>query len=127
MSRPRLPNQVAKITGADKRSPGRFKGRSAPKVKSLGPAPKRFTPEQVEIWDEFNSDFPWLGRSDRRLVGLAVLLQSEIDDDAKETPVAVYAQMRLLLSSMGGSPVDRTKVASPDDQVTDPSDEFLLN
>jgi hypothetical protein len=126
MPRPRLPNTVARITGADKRSPGRFAGRSAPKVKSLGPAPTRFSPSQVAIWNEFNSDFPWLGRSDRRLVGLAVLLQNEIDTNP-DCPVAVYAQMRLLLSSMGGSPVDRTKVASPDDQVTDPSDEFLLN
>jgi len=46
-------------------------------VKSLGQAPKRFTPAQVEIWDEFNEDFPWLGRSDRRVVGLAVIEKRE--------------------------------------------------
>jgi hypothetical protein len=125
MSRPRLPNEVARITGADKRSPGRFAGRSAPKVRSLGNAPARFTEGQKEIWNEFNFDFPWLGRSDRRLVGLAVLLQSQIDDPAKENPVAVFAQMRMLLSSMGGTPIDRSRVTTTEAEAEDPSDEFL--
>jgi len=124
MGRPRLPDTVATVTGADKRSPGRFKGRSAPAVKSLGQAPKRFTPAQVEIWDEFNEDFPWLGRSDRRVVGLAVMLQHMIDTNP-ECPVAVFAQMRMLLSSMGGTPVDRSKVQAPEDDEPDPADAFL--
>ena len=124
MARPRLPVEAVSVTGADKHNPGRFKGRSAPVVKSLGPAPKRFTDAQVEIWDEFNADFPWLGRSDRRVVGLAVMLQHMIDTD-RECPVAVFAQMRMLLSAMGGTPVDRSKVASPDEEPEDPADEFI--
>lgn len=124
MGRPRLPGTVATVTGADKRSPGRFKGRSAPVVKSLGQAPKRFTAAQVEIWDEFNEDFPWLGRSDRRVVGLAVMLQHMIDTDP-DCPVAVFAQMRMLLSSMGGTPVDRSKVQAPEEESEDPADAFL--
>ena len=39
--------------------------------------------------------------------------------------MAAFAQMRLLLSSMGGTPVDRTKVSAPDDEAEDPADEFL--
>lgn len=121
---PRLPADVATITGADKRSPGRFEGRSTPKVKSLGPAPKRFTDSQTKIWNELNDDFPWLGRSDRRVVGLAVLLQHRIDTE-QDVPVGVFAQMRMLLSAMGGTPVDRSKVTAPDDKPYDPTDEFL--
>jgi hypothetical protein len=121
--RPRLASEIASVTGADKRSPGRFAGRSKPKVLSLGPAPKKYDDAQKEMWDEFNGDFPWLGRSDRRLVGLAVELQAAIDGGAAS--VAVYAQMRLLLSSMGGTPVDRSKVAAPDEKDEDPADEFL--
>lgn len=124
MSRPRLPQEVAKITGAVAKNAGRFKGRSDPKVKSLGPAPKRYTKEQKEIWDEFNSDFPWLGRSDRRVVGLAVKLQDMIDTEP-DCPIAVYAQMRMLLSAMGGTPVDRSKVSAPEEEEVDPADEFL--
>lgn len=122
--RPRLPQEVAKITGAVTKNAGRFKDRANPKVRSLGPAPKRYCEARKEIWDEFNDDFPWLGRSDRRLVGLAVELQFQIDTEP-EVPVAVYAQMRLLLSSMGGTPVDRSKVAAPGEESEDPVDEFL--
>lgn len=121
--RPRLPQQVAKVTGAIAKNAGRFEGRSDPKVKSLGPAPKRFTPEQADIWNEFNSDFPWLGRTDRNLVGLACILQDTINQG--EAPIAYFAQLRLMLGSMGGTPVDRTKVQSPDDDSADPADEFI--
>ena len=89
----------------------------------MGPAPKAYDDDQREIWDEFNADFPWLGRSDRALVRLAVDLQMMINGG--DAPVAVYAQMRLLLSSMGGTPVDRSKVNAPDDDDKDPMDEFL--
>lgn len=123
--RPRLAAGVASVTGADKRSPGRFADRAKPKVLSLGLAPKTFTAEEIEIWKEFNADFPWLGRSDRAIVKLAVLLQCQIDKMGMQTPAGMIAQMRLLLSSMGGTPVDRSKVASPDEEETDPADEFL--
>ena len=124
MAKPRLPQEVAKITGAVAKNAGRFRGRATPKVKSLGLPPKRFSVAQAEIWNEFNEDMPWLGRSDRRVVGLAVMLQSVIDSDP-ECPVAVFAQMRMLLSAMGGTPVDRSKVAAPDEEPDDPADEFL--
>ena len=125
MPAPRLPAKVAEVTGAAKRSPGRFSGRSKPKVLSLGPAPKRFSPEQIEIWDEFNADFPWLGRSDRMLVEVAVNLADQLRILGPETPIALYAQMRMILGQMGGTPVDRSKVNAPDDDDKDPADEFL--
>jgi hypothetical protein len=33
--------------------------------------------------------------------------------------------MRLCLSSMGGTPVDRTKISAPEEEPEDPADEFL--
>jgi hypothetical protein len=123
--RPRLPNDVAKITGAVAKNAGRFKGRASPKVYSLGPAPKRFTDEQVDIWNDFNGDFPWLGRSDRALVEVAVNLLDQMRQLGDETPIALYAQMRMILGQMGGTPVDRSKVNAPDDDDKDPMDEFL--
>lgn len=124
MAKPRLPQKVAEITGAAARSPGRYRGRSSPAVKSLGPAPKRFTKAQTAIWDEFNDDLPWLGRSDRRVVGLAVMMQDTIDTDPA-CPIGVYAQMRMLLSAMGATPVDRSKVAVAEDEDDDPASEFV--
>ncbi len=123
--RPRLPQEVAKITGAVAKNAGRFEGRSAPRVKSLGPAPKRFTDLQRELWDEFNADFPWLGRSDRALVESAVVMRALLQELGSDAPIALHAQMRLCLSSMGGTPVDRTKVSAPEEEPEDPADEFL--
>jgi hypothetical protein len=123
--RPRLPAEVAKVTGAVAKNAGRFQGRAAPKVKSLGPPPARLSEAQQKLWKEFNDDFPWLGRSDRGIVSLAVLLQSQIEAAGDEATPPMIAQMRLLLSSMGGTPVDRSKVAVPDDPEEDPLDEFV--
>lgn len=123
--RPRLPIEVAKVTGAVAKNAGRFKERAAPQVKSLGPAPKRFSEAQRETWDEFNADFPWLGRSDRGIVSLAVLLQSQIEEAGNEATPPMIAQMRLLLSSMGGTPVDRSKVKAPDEEDEDPAEKFF--
>lgn len=125
MARPRLPATVATVTGADRQNPKRFSSRSKPKVLSLGPAPKRFTDEQREIWDEFNADFPWLGRSDRQLVEVATNLLDLMRSLGPETPIALYAQMRMVLGQMGGTPVDRSKVNAPDDEAEDPADKFF--
>lgn len=121
-----MPQAVAEVTGAIGKNAGRFKDRATPKVRSLGPAPKSLSDAERALWDEFNADFPWLGRSDRQLVRNAVILQAQIDDSRAEgVPVAALAQMRLYLSSMGGTPVDRTKVNAPDEKPEDPADEFV--
>ena len=125
MARPRTPADVAQATGANAKNPARFRGRASPKVKSLGPAPSRFTDDQRAIWDEFNDDFPWLGRSDRALVEVATNLLDQMRGLGAATPIALYAQMRMILGQMGGTPVDRTKVSAPDDEAEDPADEFL--
>jgi|GEM_PF-6670152 len=125
MGRPRLPQEVAQVTGAVAKNAGRFEGRSSPKVLSLGPAPASFDEDQAALWNEFNADFPWLGRSDRAIVKLAVMLQSQIDAAGSEAAPTMFAQMRLLLSSMGGTPVDRSKVKAPDEEDEDPAAEFL--
>lgn len=125
MARPRLPEQVAKVSGAEIKDPQRFRSRKAPKVLSLGPAPSRLTADQRVIWDEFNADFPWLGRSDRALVEVATNLLDQMRQLGPETPIALYAQMRMILGQMGGTPVDRSKVNAPDDEEQDPADAYF--
>lgn len=123
--RPRLPQEVARITGAMAKNPQMFRGRANPKVKSLGPAPKRMTEVQREIWDEVNADFPWLGRSDRRQVeGLVYLLEAQQTLQG-EAPMSLFAEIRLTMSKLGGNPSDRTKIAAPDEDAADPADEFV--
>ena len=125
MSRPRLPSQVAKALGADAKNPQRFQGRSVPKVAKLGSAPRAFTKEQRAAWEAFADEMPWLAKSDRVVVEVASRLRAAMETDPL-FPMAGYAQLRMCISSMGGTPADRTKVSAPDDdKETDPTDEFL--
>ena len=124
MARPRLPAKVAEATGADGKNPGRFKGRSSPKVDPLGAAPRGFTKEQREAWAQFADEMPWLGKSDRTVVEVASRLRAAMTADPL-FPMAGFAQLRMCLSSMGGTPSDRTKVPAPNEEEADPSDEYL--
>lgn len=125
MPNPRLPAHVARVTGADIRSPGRYAGRANPKVRSLGRPPNRFTASQKQIWEDFNDDFPWLGRSDRPLVEVATSLIDQLRKLGAEAPIALYAQTRIILGQMGGTPVDRSKVIAPEEDEIDQTTEFF--
>jgi len=125
MPNPRLPAHIARVTGADTRSPGRYAGRADPMVRPLGRPPNRFTATQKQIWDDFGADFPWLGRSDRCLVEIATYLLDQARTLGAEAPIALYAQTRMILGQMGGTPVDRSKVIAPEEDEVDPTDEFL--
>ena len=124
MARNRLPQELAQITGAATKNRKRYAGRSTPVVERLGPAPKAYWVYRRAIWETFRTEFPWLGRSDRQLLNLAVELRLAMDT-SETFRVSHAAQMRLLLSSMGGTPVDRSKISSPDDGSTDPAHEFV--
>lgn len=57
MPRPKLPQQVARITGADKVNPKRYKGGADPVLPGIGAAPARLSAEQRATWDEVVSDY----------------------------------------------------------------------
>lgn len=125
MARPRLPSAVAKATGADKKNPGRFAGRAKPKVAPLGAPPARFTAQQKAAWRAFATEMPWLGKSDRTIVQVASRLRAAMETEP-DFPMGGFAQLRMCLSAMGGTPADRTKVAPPDDEEDeDPLAKFV--
>jgi hypothetical protein len=124
MARPRLPQDVAAATGAIVKNAGRFKGRSAPKVQPLGAPPRRFTEAQRAAWESFSVEMPWLAKPDRAVVELASRLRAAMEADP-EFPISGFAQLRMCLSQMGGTPTDRSKVAAPDEETDDPAAEFF--
>ena len=124
MSRPRLPQAVAAATGAIVKNAGRFKDRRNPKVDPLGPAPRGFTKEQREAWASFQSEMPWLGKSDRVVVEVASRLRAGMQTDPA-FPISGFAQLRMCVSAMGGTPTDRTKVPTPDEDDEDPAAQFI--
>ena len=115
--------EVAKVLGADERSPYRYRDRANPAHVPIGDPPAKFDQDSAALWQEFTSDMPWLSRSDRCLLGLAVRLKQRME--LPDAPISLIAQMRLVLASLGATPVDRSKVTSSrqGDEV-DPLSEF---
>ena len=122
MPRPRTPAAVAEMTGALVKNPQRR--RSSPKAAAIGKPPKRLTPIEADAWNEIVDEMPWLAKSDRKILEVAAKLTARMMTDP-EMGVNALAQLRMCLSSMGGTPADRTKVSAPDEEDDDPAAEFL--
>lgn len=123
--RPRLPQAVAKVTGAAAKNPQRFRDRASPKVPPIGAAPKHFNKDQREAWDFYVSELPWLGASDRTILEMAARLRAEMKTSIP--PVSLMTELRQILNSLGATPAARSKVSAPkeDDDQEDPAAEFL--
>lgn len=123
MPKPRLTPDFARVTGADKRSPGRFKDRANPKVAPLGEPPEQLSEPIRAAWLDLADDLPWLARSDRAMLELTARLVVMAEEPG--APIGVLGQLRLCLSSLAATPVDRSKVPHVDDGDDDPADEFF--
>lgn len=82
------------------------------------------TPAECVYWAEFQQDFPWLTSTDRQLVRLACQYGAKVD----EGPLAINATQAFvsILSKLGATPVDVTKIRhGDDDESDDPTDKFF--
>lgn len=116
--RPRLPQSVAESSAAVIKDPQRFKDRAKPDVAPIGKAPAHLSKAVRKAWDMIVSEIPWLAEADRAVVEAAAYLRSRLMTEP-DCPVNVIAQLRLCMSSLGATPVDRTKVAVADDAEED--------
>ena len=123
MPRNRIPSQIAFVTGADRLHPSRYANRHEPAVAPIGEPPEGLSDAEREAWLDLVADMPWLARSDRMMVDLTVRLMMIVAQP--QPPVSAIAQLRLCLSSLGATPVDRSKVQAPQELEDDPASEFL--
>jgi len=123
MAKPRLPGMVAKVTGAAPRSPGRFKDRADPKVKTVGRAPDHLSPAAKRAWGMFVRRMPWLSNADEAMLEIASMVRGQILD-GEDVGVAKLNMYQSVLSKLGASPTDRSKVAMPDEEKPE-EDEFF--
>jgi hypothetical protein len=123
MPAPRLPALKAKITGAAAKNPGRHKGRADPKVAAVGEPPSYLTPAARRAWRMFVRRLPWLTAADEAMLAIAAMVQGQLMD-GDEVGVAKLNLYQSVLSKLGASPTDRTKVAMPDDDKEE-EDEFF--
>lgn len=114
-----MPNEIAKITGADILHPGRHASRRDPVVDHIGRPPAHLNADERKAWKTFAKELPWLGSSDRTLVEVASRLRARMMTNP-EIGVNALAQLRLCLSAMGATPVDRSKISMEDDEDEDP-------
>jgi len=121
----RLPPGKAKATGAAIKNAARFKARSDPKGAALGGAPMHLPLHAKRAWERFRAELPWLTASDAALLEVAALVRGEL---LAGLPVGVtkLSMYQAVLGKLGASPVDKSKVAMPDDDEEE-EDEFFGN
>lgn len=117
MPRPRIPVAKAKLTGAAAKNPQRFRDRSEPDHKPLGPAPGYLSRDARRAWKEFAKEWPWIGYSDRK--ALAVLCQLWEVIERGDAGVNEFKEFRLQCSAFGGNPTTKSKVYQPKEPEDD--------
>lgn len=122
MANHRQPVEKAKITGAAAKNPQRHRDRKEPKTTGLGVPSKFLDLNGQQAWEGFRRELPWLMESDRALVEIASSVRGRLLA-GKDVGVTALSMLQSILSKLGGSPADRSKVALPDDEKE--RDEFF--
>lgn len=109
MARSRSPVAKAKVTGADKKNPGRHKARKSAKTGMLGPAPAFLDKHSKKAWTLFKKELPWLKENHRAFMEAICGLRGKIISGAglSATQTTTYQAM---LSKLGATPADESKV-----------------
>ena len=125
MGNPRLPKAKAETSGAALKNPGRHADRSAPKrTRPIGEPYANMTEAQKECWRELAGEMPWLHSAHRTLLRLACYHAARLDTDA-DFGVSATQALSSILSKLGATPVDETKVVHGDDGDEDPAESFF--
>lgn len=122
MARARTPVAKAKLTGAADKNPQRHRDRKEPVSRPLGD-PSTFLDEHGRMaWEAYRRELPWLMESDRSLIEVACSVRGKLLSGG-DVGVQALSMLQSILSKLGGSPADRSKVAVPDDEKEE--DEFF--
>lgn len=131
--RPRRPTAILQLTGEAAKRPERMRKRAnEPKPeRPLGACPKRFGARQREVaaaWKFIAGCCPdgVLTEMDRPVVMQASALMAEFWAAPLEFPAAKHARLESVLSKLGMTPVDRSKVvvAKPETATANPFARF---
>ena len=117
----RLPSAKAAVTGAAAKNPKRHANRTEPKSKPLGKPSEFLDTFGQQAWEGFKRELPWLMESDRALVEVASSVRGRLLA-GQEVGVTSLSMLQAILSKMGASPADRTRVFVEED---DEPDEFF--
>ncbi len=126
MPRPRVPKTKAITTGRVLHDPKRFRDRVEPTSQGpLGEAPKWFkTQSQLDAWNTFRDELPWLDRSHRSLIEIAATIRARVMN-GDDIGMKALNLLRQCLGQMGATPADSSKVKMPAEKVDDPADKYF--
>jgi hypothetical protein len=124
MSYPRTPLAKAKSTGQTLKNPKRFKSRKEPSSRPLG-KPSAVLVDELEVraWQAFQAEVPWLTEADRATVEAASMMRAKLWGGSRDEKVV--GRLLSLLSRMGATPADRSKVYAPPEEDEDPAAAYL--
>jgi hypothetical protein len=116
----RLPSAKVKATGADVKNPSRLRNRGNPSTVRLGAPSAWMSKGQIAAWKAFQHEIPWLAESDRTLVEIAAVIRARLMA-GEDVGVQALNLLRQALGQMGGTPADRTRIETPEDDADDPA------
>lgn len=124
MARPRTPTAKAEVAGANLVHPERFRDRKKPaKSRPVGEPYATMNDNQRAAWVEFQHELPWLTSAHRPLLRLACIWTAKMED--ADFGVSATKALSAILSKLGATPVDESKVNHGDSEDEDPSDKFF--
>ena len=127
MPRPRLPTARLEQTGAFVRNPQRRRERAKePRpTEPLGDPPSCLDAAQRRAWRELAGLAPWLVDADRIALELTVRLLMHLRANGG-LPAPHHAQLVNLLTRLGFTPADRSRInAPPPEEPVDPAEAFF--
>ena len=131
MPNPKTPLAKARLTGADKANPQRYRDRKEPATqgKPVGNPPAYMDKEAATAWRELARTLGWLEIEDRPAVESAAIAIGQVRTLHKAGEVvtgALLSAMNTALGKLGASPADRSKVHVADDDEADPFARFAM-
>ena len=126
MARHAQPIELAKLKGADKRNPQRYKKQPAVSAMALGNAPEHLSPAAKSAWFELEAYAlkGVLTGSDRLIMETTAVLVAQFRKDPEEMPANKLTQMIGCLARLGLTPADRQKLGTDRQPEGNPFDEF---
>ena len=125
MPRPRTPTETLELRGSFKHDPKRRRDVGAKASTALGDPPRHLTEVEQGCWRELEQNIAAgvLTSAERWTLEIASRLMARFRADWLSG--AEFAQLTKSLSSLGMTPVDRSKVQAEKTTEASPYDEFL--
>ena len=93
-------------------------------MRGIGEPYANMTEDQKAEWLDFRSNLPWLNSGHRQVLRLACILMASASTDP-EFGIQKIKALSALLSKLGATPVDESKITYDPGDEEQPEDEFF--